>query len=137
MKITMKKSITLATAVALTLTFGLAYGADDQMPDMNANKDTGTELYEAFLKHDASIGTGSAAGGVRVEPVIRPNDTGDEIPFMSGKDTGTELYEAYLKHEVETAKGSAAGGVRDKGVDRSGEYTNDEMPGFSRDIPTW
>jgi hypothetical protein len=136
MKITMKKSISLVTAVAaLTLTFGLAYA--DQTPDMNASKDTGTALYEAFLKHDASIGTGSAAGGVRVEPVIRPHDTGDVIQFMSGTDTGTELYEAYLKNEAETAKGSSAGGVRDKGVDRSGEYTNDWPPDFFREIPTW
>ncbi len=99
MKITMKKSITLVTAVALTLTFGLAYAADDQMPDMNANKYTGTELYEAFLKHDTSIGVESAAGGVRTEPAVRPSGyTNDEIPaFGILKDTGTVIYEDHVK----------------------------------------
>ncbi|MHB8843382.1 MAG: hypothetical protein ACYC7L_01425 [Nitrospirota bacterium] len=130
MKITMKNTIAFATAVVLTLAFGSAYAVDDQMPDMNANRDTGTELYEAFLKHEASIGTGSAAGGVREEAVIRPHDATDEVRFMNTKDTGTELYEAYLKHEADIAKGSSAGGVRAKEVDRSDEYTGDT-------IPTW
>ncbi len=133
MKITMKKSITLVTAVALTLAFGLAYAADDQMPDMNANKDTGIELYEAFLKHDA-IGNGSAAGGVRVEPAVRPSGyTNDEIPaFGILKDTGTVLYEDFLKHAAEIAKGSSAGGVRPAEVDRSDEYTSDTMPTWNQ-----
>lgn len=127
----MKKSIAFATAVALTLAFGMAYAADDQMPDLNATRDTGTELYEAFLKGDASVQIGSAAGGVRAAGVDRSGEyTSDEIPFMNTKDAGTELYESHLKHEAELAKGSSAGGVRPAGVDRSGEYTSDEMPLF-------
>lgn len=59
----------------------------------------------------------------------------DELSFMNTKDTGTEIYEASRGHVF--IKGSAPGGTRDKGVDRSGEYTNDELPGFSREIPTW
>ncbi|MHB8845816.1 MAG: hypothetical protein ACYC7L_13835 [Nitrospirota bacterium] len=130
MKITMKKSITLATAVALTLAFGMAYAADDEHSFMNT-RDTGTELYESFLKGDASAQIGSAAGGVRAAGVDRSGEyTSDEMPFMNTKDTGTELYESNLKHEAELAKGSFAGGVRPAWADRSGEYTSDEAPRF-------
>jgi hypothetical protein len=137
MKITMKNTITLAAAAALMLAFGPAYAADDALSFMNT-KDTGTEIYEAFLVHDAMVASGSAAGGVRMDAAPRTDVyTSDELPFMNTKDTGTVIYEAFLKHESGIAKGSAAGGIRDKGADRSGEYTNDELPGFSREIPTW
>jgi hypothetical protein len=130
MKITLKNTIALGTAVALTLAFGMAYAADDEASFMNT-KDTGTALYEAFLKHDASLGSGSAAGGVRMDTALRSDAyTSDELRFMNTKDTGTELYENYLKHEADIAKGSSAGGVRAKEIDRSNEYTNDEAPRF-------
>ena len=122
----MKKTMTVVTAMAITLAFGLAYAADDQMADMNTNRDTGTALYEALLKHDASVGIGSAAGGVRAEAVIRPHDTNDAVQFMNNKDTGTELYEAFLKSEADIAKGSATGGIRDWSV----EHTKVELPRF-------
>jgi hypothetical protein len=137
MKITMKNTITLAAAVALTLVFGLANAADDELSFMNT-KDTGTEIYESFLKHDALVVSGAAAGGIRMDAEPRIDVyTNDELSFMNTKDIGTVLYEAYLKHEAEIAMGSAAGGVRAAEVDRLGEYTNDELPGFSREIPTW
>jgi hypothetical protein len=137
MKITVKNTIAFGTAAALALAFGLAYAADDESSFMDT-KDTGTLLYEAFVKHDASMGSGSAAGGVRTEAAARSNEyTNDESRFMNTKDTGTELYENFLKDEAALAKGSSAGGIRVQGADRSGEYTNDELPGFSREIPTW
>ena len=126
MKTTMKKTITVVAAVALTFAFGMAYAADDQMPDMNANKDTGTALYEAYLENDAHLGIGAAAGGVRVEAAARPHDTNDSVQFMSTKDSGTELYEAFLKDEANIAKGSATGGVRDW----SGDHAKTELPSF-------
>jgi hypothetical protein len=112
MKITMKKTITLATAVVLTLAFGVAYADDEQLVFMN-NNDTGTVLYNAFLKHDADIAKGSAAGGVRAEAAIQSDiHTIDQVLFMGTKDTGTELREDYLKQEADIGKGSATGGVR-------------------------
>ncbi|MEK6742941.1 MAG: hypothetical protein AABZ15_05000 [Nitrospirota bacterium] len=115
MKITMNNTIAFATAVVLTLTFGLAY-AGGELPDMNTNiKDTGTELFESFLKHEADIGKGAAAGGVRAEGVSRSDEiTNDDMPvlFRGRKDIGAELYEAHLKVVADISKGSAAGGVR-------------------------
>jgi hypothetical protein len=124
----MKKIISIVVAAVLTLAFGLAYAADDQMPDMNANRDTGTELYEAFLKHDGGVGIGSAAGGQRADAVSRAGEyTNDELPtFNSRRDIGSELRDASLKQEA--MKNSAAGGVRVKEVDRSDEYTSDAIP---------
>ncbi len=128
MKITMKNMISVVTAVVLALSFGLAYAADDQMPDMNTSaKDTGTELYESFLKYEADVGKGAAAGGVRVEAVSQL--TNDDMPvlFRGRKDTGTELYEAFLKHDADVAKGSAAGGVRSiEGIRADVNPTNDQ-----------
>ena len=128
MKITMKNMISVAMAALLTLAFGLAYAADDQMPNLNANKDTGTELYEAFLKDDGGVGIGSAAGGQRADAVSRAGEyTNDELPtFNSRRDIGSDLRDASLKQEA--MKGSAAGGVRVKEVDRSDEYISDTMP---------
>ncbi len=122
MKITMKKMISAVTAAVLTLAFGMAYAADDQVSFMN-NKDTGTELYNAFLKHEADIGSGSAAGGVRAEAAIRPDEyTNDEMPKFPGE------IPQYSKHEAYIAKGSASGGVRANETSRADEYTSDTMP---------
>lgn len=118
----MRKMITFATVVVLTLAFGLAYAADDQLSFMN-NKDTGTELYQTFLKHEADIGSGSAAGGVRAEGVNRSGEyTNDEMPKFPGE------IPQYSKREADVAKGSSAGGVRAKEVSRADEYTSDTMP---------
>lgn len=131
MKITMKNMISIVTAVVLTLSFGLAYAVDDQMPDMNTDpKDTGTELYASFLKHEADIGKGSVAGGVREKAVIRPHDWTDEIQFMNISDTGTELYEAFLKHNSEVAKGEAAGGTRAKEASRADLNPTNDHPKY-------
>jgi hypothetical protein len=132
MKITMKNMVSVAMAALLTLALGLAYAADDQMPDFNANKNTGTELYEAFPKHDGGVGIGSAAGGQRADAVIRAGEyTSDELPvFSSHRDIGSELRVAHLKQEA--MKNSAAGGVRVIGPDRSDEYTSDTLPTWNQ-----
>jgi len=127
MKITMKKLISVVTVAVLTLAFGMVYAASDEVSFMN-NKDTGTELYNAFMKNEESIGSGSATGGVRVEEVIRPHDTSDEVSFMNTKDTGAELYEAHMQREADIAKGSSAGGVRAKDASRADDYTSDTIP---------
>lgn len=129
MKITMKNMIFVVAAAVLTLGFGLAYAADDQMPDMNTSaKDTGTELFESFLKYEADIGKGSAAGGVRAEGVSRSDEiTNDDMPvlFRGRKDIGAELYEAHLKDVADISKGSAAGGVR---VKEEARWPDDDYP---------
>lgn len=118
MKITMKNMIAFAAAVVLTLAFGSAYAANDGLADQNMIiRETGTELFASFLKDQADIGKGAAAGGVRAEGVSRSEEiANDDMPvlFRGHKDTGTELYEAFLKHDADVAKGSASGGVRSR-----------------------
>jgi hypothetical protein len=97
MKITMKNSITVVTAVALTLAFGIAY-ADD--------------AFNPYVSPGTSIGQGSAADGVRYD-----DHSIDQVLLAGTKDTGTELYKEYVKNETDVAKSSAAGGVRVKEID--------------------
>jgi len=126
MKITLKKMITVVSVAVLSLVFGTAYAADDQLSFMS-NKDTGTELYNAFLKHDASIGSGTAAGGIRSEGAVRSKEyTNDEMPKFPGETPD------YSTHDVVVAKGSAAGGVRSNEISRADEYTSDTMPTFNQ-----
>jgi hypothetical protein len=108
MKITMKKTITFVTAVVLTLAFGVAYADDAFNPYVSlgtsigegsaapyndhaidqvlfaGTKDTGTELREDYLKNEAAVAKGSAAGGVRVKEIdpafISPS--WDSVPTM-------------------------------------------------------
>jgi hypothetical protein len=109
----MERSATSSSGFLCALAFVLAYAADDEFSFMDT-KDAGTQLYEAFVKHDASIGSGSVAGGVRSDTAVRSNEyTNDEMHFMNTKDTGTELYENSLKDEASLTKGSFAGGARD------------------------
>lgn len=133
MKITMKNIISVVTAAVLTLGFGLAY-AGGELPDMNTNiKDTGTELFESFLKHEADIGKGSAAGGVRVEGMSRSDEiTNDDMPvlFRGRKDIGAELYEAHLKVVADISKGSASGGVRAKEASRADVNPTNDLPKY-------
>ena len=124
MKITMKNMVSVVAAAVLTLAIGVAYAGDDQISFMG-NNDTGTALYNAFVKHDAAIGTGSATGGQRADAV--GVYVSDELPTLkSHRDIGSELRDAHLKQEA--MKSSAAGGVRVQEVDRSNEYTSDTMP---------
>ena len=95
----MKTFMTIASMVALTLAFGLAYG--DEFPI--ANRDVGTELYlSAFPTHDSSVAAKDFA--VIGKPISE-----------AGVETGTALYNALLRKDEMMAKsgveGSAAGGV--------------------------
>jgi RNA recognition motif-containing protein len=126
MKITMKNMASVVTAAVLTLAFGMAYAGDDQVSFMS-NNDTGTELYNAFLKNESSIGSGSAAGGVRAEGVNRSEEyTNDEMPKFPRETP------QYSKHEEDVAKGSSAGGVRAKEASRADEYTSDTIPALNQ-----
>ena len=95
MKITMKNMISVATVAAFTLAFGMAYADDSFNPYVSpgttigegsaaairyndhavdtvliaSTKDTGTELYQEYLKNEAAVAIGSAAGGVRVKEI--------------------------------------------------------------------
>jgi len=97
MKITVKRTLAVVTAVVLSLAFGIAY-ADD--------------AFNLYVSPGISIGQGSAAGGVRYD-----DHSIDQVLFADTKDTGTELHAEYLDHKAELAKGSAAGGVRVKEID--------------------
>lgn len=115
MKITMKNMISVVTVAVLTLAFGVAY-ADD--------------AFNPYVKPEASMGIGSAAGGVRAEAAILPDThTIDQVLFMGTKDTGTELYEEYLNQKADIAKGSASGGVRVKDLSKADTSPSwDSMP---------